>query len=808
MDKYICIHGHFYQPPRETPGLEEIEIQDSAHPYHDWNERITAECYAPNTASRILDKDGRIADIINNYSKISFNFGPSLLSWMERSRPATYEAIIEADRLSAENYSGHGSAIAMAYNHMILPIANSRDKSTQVIWGIKDFEHRFGRFPEGMWLPETAVDTASLETLADLGISFTILAPRQAGKFRRLGRGSKWDNLNSEDIDPTMPYLCRLPSGKSIAVFFYNGPISQDVAFSGLLESGEGFARRLLGAFSEGRKHPQLVHIATDGETFGHHHRGGDMALTYCLNYIESKKLVKLTNYGMYLEKHPPTHEVTVLENSSWSCAHGIDRWRENCGCNSGMNPGWTQKWRKPLREALDELRFSTIKIFEKGTREYFHDPWKTRDHYISVILDRSEENMESFLHSNSTRELAREEKVMLLKYLEMQRNAMLMYTSCGWFFDEISGIETVQIMQYASKVMQLVSDVQGKDLEPGFLADLEIAPSNVYENGARPYELFVKPAKIDLLRVGAHYSISSIFHNYPEKADIYCYTAKSYELSVLEKDREKLVVGKTQIVSNITLEETMIVFTVLYLGYHKITAGVKEFPGDIEYLSLQKEISEAFERVDIENTSSLIHEHFTDNIFSLSHIFRDEQRKIIHQIMQISYEGIYASCRQIYDNYFDIMDFFQTFQVPLPKPFRASAEHITNRDLIRFFKEEEPDIEKIKTLIAQVKKWSIEFDFVDVGFVAGSRITALMERLSIKPDDTKLIKRIESILKLIESIGLELDIWKAQNIYFSIGKTLYKTLKESAEKDKTEQRKWVEEFRKLGYHLHVKIPV
>jgi alpha-amylase/alpha-mannosidase (GH57 family) len=338
-DRYVCIHGHFYQPPRENPWLEAIELQDSAYPYHDWNERITAECYAPNSVSRILDAQNRIIRLVNNYAKISFNFGPTLLDWLAANGPEVYGAILDADRQSRHQFSGHGSALAQPYNHVILPLANHRDRQTQIAWGIRDFERRFRRFPEGMWLPETAVDLESLEILAELGIRFTILAPHQAGRVRRIGN-SDWQLVNCGEIDPTRAYEQRLPSGRSLAIFFYDAPIARAVAFEGLLSSGENFARRLTGAFSDDRDWPQLVHIATDGESYGHHHRFGDMALAYALNMIESRGLARLTNYGEFLEKYPPTHEVDIREKTSWSCSHGVDRWWSDCGCNAGNPAG------------------------------------------------------------------------------------------------------------------------------------------------------------------------------------------------------------------------------------------------------------------------------------------------------------------------------------------------------------------------------------------------------------------------------------------------------------------------------------
>ena len=324
MERYVCAHAHFYQPPRENPWLEAVELQDSAYPYHDWNERITQECYAPNATSRILDPDGRIIRLVNNYSRISFNFGPTLMAWMEKNSPDAYAAIVEGDRQSQERFSGHGSALAQAYNHMILPLANRRDKRTQIIWGIRDFEFRFGRKMEGMWLPETAVDIETLEIMAEQGVLFTILAPSQASRVRGIDE-SEWHDVSGAKIDPTMAYRLGLPSGRSLSLFFYDGPISLAVAFEGLLNDGEAFADRILGAFNDDRAWAQIAHIATDGESYGHHHRNGDMALAYALDYIESHDLAKVTNYGEFLEKYPPSHEVEIFENTSWSCIHGIE---------------------------------------------------------------------------------------------------------------------------------------------------------------------------------------------------------------------------------------------------------------------------------------------------------------------------------------------------------------------------------------------------------------------------------------------------------------------------------------------------
>ncbi len=807
MDKYICIHGHFYQPPRENPWLEEVEFQDSAYPYHDWNERITAECYEPNTASRILDAEGRIIEIVNVYSKISFNFGPTLLSWLERQKPDVYQAILKADRLSMERFSGHGSAIAQVYNHMIMPLANKRDKYTQVIWGIRDFEKRFNRFPEGMWLPETAVDIETLEVLANLGVKFTILSPGQAKRINKIGEDGKWYDVNKEKIDPTMAYMCILPSGRTINLFFYDGPISRDVPFGELLKNGEVFAKRLLSAFNSQRDWHPIVNIATDGETFGHHHRYGDMALSYCLYYIESNSFARITNYGEYLEKYPPTYAVEIFENSSWSCAHGVERWKDNCGCNSGKHPKWTQAWRKPLRKAMDTVRDKLISLYESEASKYFNNPWDSRNDYIEVILDRSRENVNGFFKKYATEGLSKLEKIKALKLLEMQRNAMLMYTSCGWFFDDISGIETIQVMQYASRAIQYVEEYNGLSLESGFMKDLEEAPGNIYKTAEKVYEVFVKPAKSDLLRVGAHYSISSIFEKCPEEEiKAFNYTAKSDLCGKIKAGKLTLTVGKVNITSAITWEKQTISFAVLHLGDHNISGGVKEFAGDEDFLVMQDEIKKAFEKADVPEVIRLMDKHFGSHIYSIWHLFKDEQRKVLNLILKSRYDDVATSYRQMYENNYAIMNFLRSLHIPLPRPFSATAEFVLNTDLKQIFEEEDLDIERLKKLIDETKRWVIMIDKTTIGFVASSWLNTLMERLYKQPENLQLFEKIDNTLEVLKPLSLSMDLWKPQNVHFLIGKNYYKTMKEKAAKGDAFAERWVEVFRKLGYYLNIKV--
>lgn len=774
MTNYICIHGHFYQPSRENPWLEEVEMQDSASPYHDWNDKITAECYAPNTASRILDSNNRIIEIMNNYSKISFNFGPTLLSWLERHEPEVYESIIEADKESRKNFSGHGPAIAQAYNHIIMPLANRRDKVTQVIWGIRDFEHRFGRKPEGMWLPETAVDIETLEIMAEQGIKFTILAPHQARCVRKIGE-ERWINVSVGNINTKTPYLCRLPSGRTINIFFYNGAISNEVAFGGLLKSGINFAKRLISSFSPAQEQPQIVNIATDGETYGHHFRFGDMALAYCIYFIESNNLAKITVYGEYLEKNPPTYEVEINENTSWSCFHGVERWRGDCGCNIWAYPGWNQKWRATLREAMDWLRDNLASIFEKEMSTYVSDPWQARNEYIRVILDRSVLNVERFLSECAVKKLSREEKVKVLKLLEMQRQAMLMYSSDGWFFDEISGIETIQIMKHAARAIQLAKEVSGIDLEPEYLKILEQAQSNIseYKNGAIIYNRFVKPYVIDLLRVGAHYALSSLFKEYPETIKIYCYTASTETYETERIENRKLVMGRARIRSDITWEEDTISFAVVHLGQHNIFGGVYNQMKDYTFSKMSKIVKKAFQRGNVTELILSIDAYFETHSYSLWHLFKDEQRKILREILEPTQKEVEDVFRKIYRENYPLMQTLRAIGIQPPTALSTVIRFILNMDILRLLENEKTDLEQLKRLVEEMKEWSVEPDKPMLEFVANQKINKLMEKLSQNPEDLSLLETIYETLKILSILPLELDLWKAQNIYFSIIKKL-----------------------------------
>jgi alpha-amylase/alpha-mannosidase (GH57 family) len=815
MERYICIHGHFYQPPRENPWLEAIELQDSAYPYHDWNERITAECYAANGAARILDGGDHIVQIINNYARMSFNFGPTLLAWMASQAPEVYRAIVEADRESQRLFSGHGSAMAQAYNHMILPLANRRDKHTQIYWGIRDFQHRFGRPPAGMWLPETAVDLETLDIMAELGVRFTVLSPHQASRVRPLG-GRHWRDVSGGRIDPTMPYLQRLPAGRRMVLFFYDGPISRAVAFEGLLSNGEQFAQRLLSGFSEARPWPyQLVHIATDGETYGHHHRHGDMALAYALRYIEANTLARLTNYAEFLDKHRPTHLVEIFENTSWSCAHGVERWRSHCGCHSGRHPQWQQAWRAPLRETLDWLRDTLAPPFEEHARRWLRDPWAARDDYIEVILDRSPATIERFLAKHALAPLDEAAQVAVLKLMELQRHAMLMYTSCGWFFDELSGIETVQVLQYAGRALQLGQELFGDTFEAGFLERLERAKSNLPEHGdgRQIYEKFVKPAMVDWEKIAAHYAVSSVFETYPQRADLFCYRAERQDDQRFEAGRAKLVIGKVKLTSGITQESALLSFGILHFGDHNVNGGVQRFQGEAAYGAMAAEMSAAFARADLPEVIRLLDKHFGESTYSLKSLFRDEQRKVIDRLLETPLAEAEATYRQIYERHLPLMSFLTDLsmpltdlRVPLPKAFQMAAALILNIDLRRAFEAEIPNLDRVRALLEAVRRWGVELDAAGLGYTLQRTLERLMDQLAARPHDLALLTALEGAASLIRSLPFEVKLWRIQNGFYDLLQRIYPDVLDSADQGEPEAQTWLAHFVALGERLLIKV--
>ena len=815
--RFVCIHGHFYQPPRENPWLETVEVQDSAAPYHDWNDRITAECYAPNGASRITNKEDEIIRIMNNYARMSYNFGPTLLSWLHDKAPRTYRMVLDADKFSAQRYSGHGSAMAQVYNHLIMPLANKRDALTQIRWGIADFEHRFGRKPEGMWLSETAVNRSVLDLMAQEGIKFTLLAPSQCARVRPLASPAEapWTETPDATVDPTQPYLVQLDEGRSIAVFFYDGPTSRAIAFEGLLNSGENFANRLIADFhpptSEAPNAAQLSHVATDGESYGHHHKHGEMALSYAMHTIEVGQQAHLTNYGEFLERFPPTWQAEVVEDTSWSCAHGVERWRSNCGCNSGGKPGWSQEWRAPLREALDYLRDATGPLAEQLAEPLLKNLWVARDAYIQVILDRTPASIINFFHQQAARELTESERIAILELLELERHTQLMYTSCGWFFDEISGIETVQVIAYAGRVLQLAAKLFGPagiDLETNFLNILAKGKSNIPEiaDGAEVYHRYVNSMQIGLEQVGAHYAISSIFRTYPEHGELFCFDVHRESMETFNSGRGRVAVGRALVYSRVTQENEDICFAVLHLGDQNLSAAVRRYnsndPAEVDaFAHFSTDIATAIRRANLPEVIRLIDRFFGETAYSLTSLFADEQHRILNTILNQTISEMEDSLRKIYQDHASLLHFLTETGMSAPPALASAARFAINASLRRAVEAENFEADEIETLLARADADQIPLDTQLLGYTAGQRMKRAMIRLEASaagdPSANGALATAILITETIHKMPFEVNLWQAQNIWNDL-------LRRSDTNYWTAE--WKADFKKLGRAMNISV--
>ena len=807
--KFVCIHGHFYQPPRENPWLNTVEVQDSAYPFHDWNDRITSECYSRNAAARILGSEGRIEDIVNNYARISFNFGPTLLQWMKIQAPEVYKSILDADRKSQKLFSGHGSAIAQAYNHMIVPLANAKDKETQIIWGIRDFEYRFERYPEGMWLPETAVNTETLEVLARHNIKYTILSPYQAKRVRKKGT-KEWTDVTGARVDPRRPYLCKLPSGRQISLFFYDGPVSQGIAFEGLLNDGKAFGDRLINQLdaTKDNPQPQLMHIATDGESYGHHHRYGEMGLAYCLHYIKEQPGVNISIYGEFLEKFPPQYEAEILENTAWSSTPNLERWSEDGGGNTGGHPDWNQKWRQPLRAAFDWLRDELAEVYEEEMSRFVDDPWQTRNDYIAVVLDRSRENVGEFIDSQTEKVLSPADEVKFLKLLEIQHHAMLMYTSCAWFFDEVTGIETIQDILYAARAIQLHKDVSGKDYEAAFIELLAKAPSNLpeYGNAAVAYEQLVRPSIVDMNRVGAHYAVSSLFSDYTEHDQVYSFGADLQHFDKHYAGKYRLALGKARLTSEVTWEEEDVTFAVIHLGEHHLFGGVRKSVEESAYQTMHDEIVEAFQKSRVHDAIVLMDKHFGMHNYSFWHLFKEDQQELLNRVLDETMNNVEGTFRQIYESNYSVLQAMKQLSIQPPRPLKDAGEFTINSDVKRLLEKNYIDPTELNALVLSIENLGVSINTVGLSYLAGERINRMVEKLEETPNDLTLMKNAVQFIQACFKMHLQPDLWKAQNIAFIIHRENYSRMVRKQDQGEEKASQWLSTFLQLFEVLNIHV--
>jgi alpha-amylase/alpha-mannosidase (GH57 family) len=786
-DAYIAIHGHFYQPPRENPWLEIIETEESAHPFHDWNERIGFECYRPNAYARILDGKGKILDIINNYSSISFNFGPTLLPWLEKNSSSAYEKILEADRESLSRL-GHGNAIAQVYDHLIMPLASDRDKETEVLWGIADFEKKFHRKPEAMWLPETAANISTLRVLVKYGMGFLILSPFQALRVRPFG-GKKWTDASQGRIDTTQPYRCFIKdsSGKKlldqfIDIFFYNGIISKEVAFGDLLKDGSAFSSRFTQFYQESKGRPQLIHIATDGETYGHHMKFGDMALAYALDKGFPSRGLEVINYGAFLKRFPPVYEVETDEGpegegTSWSCAHGVGRWKEDCGCSTGGEPGWNQKWRRPLREALDLLREELSPVFEKEGEKIFKDGWEARNGYIEITLDRTPERIKTFFEQYGAGDLDERGRIKGLKLLEMQRHALQMYTSCGWFFNDLAGIETIIILQHAARAIQLAEELTGQEIEEKFIQHLSEARSNLPEmgKGDQVYRRLVKPRRVTLDKVVNHFAISSLFDGGDGERKIFSYRVEKIDYEKLVKGEDFLVMGHVRVTSDVIPEPKEFLFGLIPSERAVFRTWVSEKKEGLPFDTLKEKGCESFGKGE-EEMAKVLTSLLGSQVLTIQDTFKEERQAIFQKLIQKEFDEHCQIYADLFDRTRQTVEALSREGLEIPPEIRMAAEITLSNRLFQEMKELKRDFKgtierkKIDEIIEEAKEHGYHLrreKFLSVlNEILMEKMNVLRESKGL--DLSRQSEQIDEVMRLLDSAkkwDFEVSLGEAQNL-------------------------------------------
>ena len=782
---YVVIHGHFYQPPRENPWIEQIEVEPSATPYHDWNARINAECYRPNGVARVYDGQGRILDIVNNYQHLSFNFGPTLIGWLKGQAPDTYTRVLEADAQSLAAL-GHGNAIAQAYNHAILPLANPRDRETQVIWGLKDFEHRFRRPAAALWLPETAVSYPTLATLVDHGMKFVLLSPYQAKRVRPL-TGGEWTPV-TDGLDTTQAYRCFLPGAAAdvrtrrfINVFFYNGQVAADISFGDLLTDSHRLAARLADGFSPAASRPQLLHVATDGENYGHHKKFGELALAHALTQVLPAKGFRLTNYAAFLELAPPKMEVEIAlgsqgEGSSWSCSHGVGRWKENCGCATGGQPTWNQRWRTPLRESFDFLNEKLAAIFEREGQKYFQDPWQARNAYVDVIIDRSDVGLEDFFAQQGTPKLTDNDRVTALKLLEMQRHSLLMYTSCGWFFADISGLETLQVIKYAARALQLGQHFTPESLEAPFLKILERAVSNIPKegNGLTIYQKRIKPAVVDYPKVANQWVISWLKDRERQcPHHIYHYRVEPMDLMDKTQGSLLLAAGRLRLTSGITRESRSLAFFTAYLGSYLYRTQVQPHPAPQEFLALLEELEGVLAETP-EDLIPFMARRLGEHYYSIHDIFQEEKLQVFQDLLRQNRDEAMELVAHSFAEVQALLNAMAREALPLPRLYRALGEITLNRSLVQLLRRLEPEpaslvtSEEIVAVIQNAQLLGFKLETQEGAQILGR----ILHRHLLDLADTfqsENVTRLTDFLSFVNRMPLTLEMTEPQNFLFAL---------------------------------------
>jgi hypothetical protein len=753
-----------------------MDPEESARPFHDWNERVYAECYRPNAFARVLDGPGLIEQIVNNYAGLSFNFGPTLLTWIESAHPEVYARILAADRTSARRRGGHGNAISQGYNHAILPLCSPRDRRTQMLWGIADFRRRFGRNPESMWLPETACNFETLDELIDVGMRFVILSPYQAERVRPLG-GGEWNSVADGTIDPRAAYCAfhRDGSGRSIAVFFYDAAAARAVAFEGALASSQNLLdtlERSLGGLG------QMTNVATDGESYGHHYHFGDRSLAYAFEVEALARDLTVTNYGEFLDHHPPSFEVEIKpgpggEGTSWSCAHGVGRWYRDCGCHTGAGHGWNQAWRGPLRAAFDMLRDAAAACFEEMGSSLFRDPWRARDEYIDLILDRGATRT-SFLARQAGRRLRDSEEARAIKLLELQRSTMLMYTSCGWFFSDISGIETVQVMKYAGRALDLMRELGARAPEDDALAVLADARSNLPEmgSGADIFRRFIPLSRATPERIAAHVAITGLAASPAETGKIGDYRFQRQHHHQQRRGRLTLATSRLILETPLGYERSDFAVAALHLGGMDFYCALQPFSDMPAFETASGELWQRFSTTFLPALLRLLQERFGPAEFGIEDVLPDGRVAVSEMVFGDLLDGFAAQFERLYDEYNRVAEMVQEKGFGLPREVRQVAEFTLgyrfDSEIARLAGNSDPRAYSTALQIAGlIARRGYRIDRTASSEIFTRMITAAVRESIAEPRPHRIDTARELIL-LARRLGLESNLDAAQEAVFS----------------------------------------
>jgi alpha-amylase/alpha-mannosidase (GH57 family) len=778
----LVIHGHFYQPPRENPWIGLVERDAQVRPFHDWNERIDHECYRANAFARIYDSYGRIERIVNNFERISFDVGPTLLSWLERHDRVVYDRIIEADRRSVARFGGHGNAIAQAFNHAILPLASERDRITQVRWGLTDFRRRFGREPEAMWLPETACDDKTLGTLIDEGLRFAILSPYQAERVRDLD-GGEWTSVADGSIDTGVPYsyFHRDGSGRSIALFFYDGPLARAIAFEGVLVSSQTF----VAALASGRGGPgRITHVATDGESYGHHFRHGELTLAHALMVEGPNKDLSFTNYGAFLAAHLPCKEVGIKsgpdgEGTSWSCSHGVRRWYGDCGCQTDGQDGWNQTWRTPLRKAFDSLRTFAAERFEEGTAGLLANPWEARDAYADLFLDPAHPRDE-WLHRYAARALDDDEKVRVLTFLELQKSALLMYTSCGWFFADLAGPEGRQVLAYAAHALDLIKDL---GLEPPcrrFLEILSEAKSNrpSFGSGADIFAKCVEPLRVTPARIASHLAISSLVEEGDESGAVGDYRFRRSHFQRQGQGKLRLAVSHVAIEKTTTGSRHEHAVGSMHLGGVDFYSAVRDYPGQEQFAGATARVWAAFRTASLPTMLRVLQQELGPDEGGLESVLADGREHISELVLGGIVANFAEAYAHMYESHQRELEHFKQAGFELPKELSIAAELALERRFNIEIERARPSVDtadyaRALEIADDARRQGYEIDRSSASRIFGDLIAGAVDRATSQPS-TDATRDAVLLVDLARHLRADGQIFRAQEI-------LYRALLEQA---------------------------